>query len=147
MVSTGTPVSPELDSIGTQVSPELDSIGTQVSPEVDLTGTQASPDCVSMGTQTSPAPVDLMSYGGSTAAIEHTLQQIDAVAEKCGIPLEFRLTIPEIVHGSRISLQHSGDPPPQLHSNPSSSWIRHYSVLSFLLNGRLFAEYDRLSGC
>ena len=38
-----------------------------------------------------------------------------------------------------------GSDPPTVRSSPNKSWAKNYSALSFLMNGQLFAEYERVS--
>lgn len=38
-----------------------------------------------------------------------------------------------------------GSDPPTVRSSPNKSWTKNYSILSFLMNGELFAEYERVS--
>ena len=38
-----------------------------------------------------------------------------------------------------------GSDPPTIRSSPNKSWMKNYSALSFLMNGQLFAEYERVS--
>lgn len=35
--------------------------------------------------------------------------------------------------------------PPTVKSSPTKSWFKNYTALSFLMNGQLFAEYERVS--
>ena len=38
-----------------------------------------------------------------------------------------------------------GHDPPTIRSSPNKCWEKNYSVLSFLMNGQLFAEYKRVA--
>ena len=38
-----------------------------------------------------------------------------------------------------------GSDPPSVRSSPTKSWMKNYSALSFLMNGQLFAEYERVT--
>ena len=38
-----------------------------------------------------------------------------------------------------------GSDPPTIRSSSNKSWMKNYSALSFLMNGQLFAEYERVS--
>ena len=38
-----------------------------------------------------------------------------------------------------------GSDPSTVRSSPNNSWAKNYSALSFLMNGQLFAEYERVS--
>ena len=39
----------------------------------------------------------------------------------------------------------TGSSHPIVRSSPTKSWAMNYSVLSFLMNGQLYAEYERIS--
>ena len=54
--------------------------------------------------------------------------------------------LPDFVSSCRLSQQCSGKDSPQLHSGSTGSWDRHYHVLSFLINGQLYADYVKLAG-
>ena len=137
------PVYPEPVGLISRVSPERE---TRVSDLVEWStrlGHQLAMDY--RGTQTRPPMQSMSTSVVTTEAVENTLQKVDDVAQELGIPLNFRTVIPDFVNSCHVSLQYYGDPPPEVH-NSNSSWSRHYCVLSFLLNGHLFADYDRLSG-
>ena len=38
-----------------------------------------------------------------------------------------------------------GSAPPSVRSSPTKSWTKNYSALSFMMNGQLFAEYERVT--
>lgn len=142
-VTMSVDTTPQFVSRGIQVviTPEVVSRGTQVPSEVTefvSRGTQVTPELV-------PSPAAVGSVDDNFNLVESTVEKVDNVAEKLGISLDYRLMIPDFVHSCGVSLQYSGDPPPRVH-NSTTSWKRHYSVLSFLLNGHLYADYEKLSG-
>ena len=49
------------------------------------------------------------------------------------------------VSRSRVELHQTGSPPLKLHDS-HGLWIRHFSVMSFLLNGHLYIHYRNLGG-
>ena len=109
-------------------TPEVISASQSIQvPEVTL-------ECVSVETQT----VEVVQR---TVTDSNTAERVKNIVHSIGLPIE----VENFICGSRLSLQHSG-PPLQMHGSHTSSWDRHYSVLSFLLNGHLYVEYDRLRG-
>ena len=72
---------------------------------------------------------------------EETSHKLITTAQSLGIAAD----LSEFVHICRVSLQCSGSHSPRVHES-TKSWSRHYSALAFLLNGHLYAEYEKLSG-
>ena len=72
---------------------------------------------------------------------EETSHKLVTTAQSLGIAAD----LSEFVHICTVSLQCSGSHPPRVHES-TKSWSRHYSALAFLLNGHLYAEYEKLSG-
>ena len=156
---------PEVVTRGTQSDiPDTATRGIQVHvlPEVASRSTQvkemALVEAVSRGTQVQEAglveltdPVAAVSTDDVTTdlvedLLECTLGKIDTVAQNIGLPTDLRCSIPDFVNNCEVSLQWSGLSPPQMHRSSTKSWCRHYTVLSFLLNGHLHSEYEKLSG-
>lgn len=112
------------------------------------------PEVVTVSTPAQTTPPDttsracqvgiLVDEESSTEAAEDVAMNLDEVAENIGLPSEARLLLLTVVHPSRIVCTHSG-PQPQIH-NSTKSWNRHYTILSFMVNGHLHAEYEKLSG-
>ena len=80
-----------------------------------------------------------------SAALKATLQKVEDVAKNLQIPTDYSAGLSDLVHDSVLSLHCSGPTSLCVH-NSTHSWDRYYSVLSFLLNGHLFSEYEKLSG-
>ena len=143
----------EVISRGTQCdATDTVSRGTQSQylPEVSSRGTQvqeaALVEVVSRGTQV--AGLVESSSASPAAAMdmeekewEETSHKLVTTAQSLGIAAD----LSEFVHICRVSLQCSGSHPPCVHES-TKSWSRHYSALAFLLNGHLYAEYEKLSG-
>ena len=147
----------EVTSRGTQCdATDTVSRGTQAQylPEVSSRGTQvqeaALVEVVSRGTQV--AGLVESSSASPAAAMdteekeweewEETSHKLVTTAQSLGIAAD----LSEVLHICRVSLQCSGShSAPRVHES-TKSWSRHYSALAFLLNGHLYAEYEKLSG-
>ena len=79
--------------------------------------------------------------GCSEEERDRILEKLREVAQKCGKEGD---GIGRFVSCGIVMLQQTG-PSLQIHDCPRS-WTQYYSVLSFLLNGKLHAEYVRMSG-
>jgi hypothetical protein len=123
-----------MDVVAPAVLPELElnqvATGTQVPSPVAVTsiGTQ-----VAIGTQVIPPFSD--------KDRRETIEWLVKVSKQVGKVYDFS----EYISPVCVVMQHSGSPPPRIHQS-TCSWNQHYSVLSFLMNGHLRAEYERLSG-
>ena len=152
----------EVASRGTQCdSAHVVARSTQVNfiPQQVTRGTQVQEvvETLSRGTQVQEAGfINVDSNTVTNTATEHnaieldelledTLTKMDTIAQKLGLPTNHRSLLPEFVHSCQVSFQWSGDYSPHIHGS-TKSWSRHYSALSFLLNGHLHAEYERISG-
>jgi hypothetical protein len=119
------------------VLPELElnqvATGTQVPSPVAVTsiGTQ-----VAIGTQVIPPFSD--------KDRRETIEWLVKVSKQVGKVYDFS-ALTEYISPVCVVMQHSGSPPPRIHQS-TCSWNQHYSVLSFLMNGHLRADYERLSG-
>lgn len=71
------------------------------------------------------------------------VERLVAVAKQVGMGFDFD-DLSEFVSGASVRMQQSGNPLRVHDSN--CSWDQHYAVLSFLMNGHLYSEYERLSG-
>jgi len=60
--------------------------------------------------------------------------------------LGFSLEVAKYIHSTCLSLQQSRGPPLQMHGPNSVTTSGSRSVLTFLMNGHLCVEYDRLWG-
>ncbi len=69
-----------------------------------------------------------------------TTQRLAEVAEQIGLSFDVE-SLSLFVSSGCVSFNHSPD-----FTIPSFSWQQYYPVLSFLLNGHLYAEYARMSG-
>lgn len=112
---------------------QVTSQGTQV-PESSL-------ECFCKETQTETMELVPIPPESPIPPDTDTVSKISNIVQRLGIPLD----VAAFVHSSGLSLQSSG-PPPQVHGHATRSWDRHYTVLSFLMNGHLHAEYSKLSG-
>ena len=75
--------------------------------------------------------------------VAETVERLSAVAQQKGLAFDVS-TLSQFVQDASVRIQTSGV---TLHVHDSTwSWNQHYSVLSFLLNGHLHAEYTKLSG-
>ena len=113
---------PDLISTAVQVLPEVTTVGVQVLPEVTTVGVQM--------------PEVSLHDAGSTVV------KLVEMAHQFGMAHNFS-SLASFISCARLSFQSSG-PPLQIH-NSNCSWNQYYAVLSFLLNGHLFARYDALS--
>lgn len=134
----------ELASRGTQVHfiPEVASRGTQVQ-EVALAeavsrGTQAESELAACPTATTPATET------DEEEWEEIIFNLMSVAQKCGVSPD---QLPDYIHSCKLHLavENQASNPPLVHGS-TKSWSKHYSALSFLMNGHLHAEYEKLSG-
>lgn len=111
---------------------------------------------VSQGTQVEPADVTVT----EGQQFQCMLQALEKAATYLGISTATREALSTFIHSSRLSLEISGTPLRvksyllvvvvsgyvlQIHQS-NAVWSRHYSVLSFMVNGQLYAEYKRVSG-
>jgi hypothetical protein len=76
---------------------------------------------------------------------ENTAHKLDTVACNIGLPTDHRCLLSTFINSCKVSLEPSGSDIPEVHRS-TKSWSRHYSALSFLLNGHLHTEYEKLSG-
>ena len=113
---------------GRDVSPTVTE-PTSMSVVVTDTGTQTEV----MPTQVTPAI--------SAEDRRKTIERLGEVAGWVGRVYDFS----EYISAASIRFQPSGAAPPRIHGS-NCSWNQHYSVLSFLVNGHLRSEYERLSG-
>ena len=93
----------------------------------------------------SPAPTldATASPASQESVIAETVERLSAVAQQKQLAFDVS-TLSQFVQDASVSIQTSGV---TLHVHDSTwSWNQHYSVLSFLLNGHLHAEYTKLSG-
>ena len=93
----------------------------------------------------SPAPTldATASPASQESVVAETVERLSAVAQQKGLAFDAS-TLSQFVQDTSVRIQTSGV---TLHVHDSTwSWNQHYSVLSFLLNGHLHAEYTKLSG-
>ena len=94
--------------------------------------------------QSDPIPPEISGSTGST------LEHVPAIVSEL-IDLVAAIGLPVDVHKcmTKASLQLQCDPrgtaEPQVH-NSRCSWPMNYTVLSFMMNGYLYAEYNALAG-
>ena len=118
--------------------PQIHTIESVVVPVSTETQTEVVEN-VSTGTQT-----EEVAQVAQVAEIPHfaaTMSKFHDIICRLGIPLE----VAGFVQSCRLSLHHSG-PTPHIHDSTTSSWDRHYSALTFLMNGHTHVEYARVSG-
>ena len=72
-----------------------------------------------------------------------TIERLMEVAQQEGVEYDLS-TLSSFVSSASVRFCHTGAPL-QIHDS-TCSWNQYFSVLSFLLNGHLHAEYVRLSG-
>ena len=93
----------------------------------------------------SPAPtIDATASPASQeSVVAETVERLSAVAQQKGLAFDVS-TLSQFVQDVSVRIQTTGV---TLHVHDFTwSWNQHYSVLSFLLNGHLHAEYTKLSG-
>ena len=147
------------DSETTQPVAVTVSTGTMTEvPKMVSVGIQTdTPELVSVGIQASDSAPKPMAPTCST-----TVKMLDEVAETLDIPHETRVALSKSVWNGCVSLDCSGERSPVVHKllvcvflftltipqvhGSNCSWSRYYSVLSFLVNGQLFADYKKLGG-
>ena len=125
------------------VASESIALGQTVS-EPTLSDFEEIIACASQGTQVIQASTEvtpetveaIKSNSDNDTDTVGLLSKVNSIISSLAIPLE----IEGFIHSSKLSLKQSG---PQLQMHGTTSWDRHYT---FLLNGQLYAEYDRLSG-
>ena len=74
--------------------------------------------------------------------VEDLLDRLSSLAEELGYAHD-TATLTSCVSSGSIGLQHSDNL--TIHDS-LCSWRQYYPVISFLISGQLYAEYDRLSG-
>ena len=95
-------------------------------------------------TKSNPIPSEV---SGST---DSTIERVPAIVSEL-IDLVAAIGLPVDVHKcmTKASLQLQYEPrgtaEPQVH-NSRRSWPMNYTVLSFMMNGHLYAEYNKLAG-
>ncbi len=113
-------------------------VGTAGMPPSELVEPPViTPSTISRGVQvgtSGTAPVDLAS----------TMENVISIAQSLGLT-NIIPTLSDFVSSCTLQLQHSGKDHPKVHKS-TSCWDQHYTVLSFLLNGHLHAQYQKLSG-
>ncbi len=99
----------------------------------DHTSPPVSSHPVVSSAEVSPAPQE---------AVQELVEKLSAIAQQNGLVFDVS-SLSQFVKNSAIRLQTSG-PTLRVHAK-AWSWNQHYSVLSFLLNGQLHADYVKLS--
>ena len=74
---------------------------------------------------------------------DRTVERLVEVAGQLGKVYDFT-DLSKFISAVSVKFQSSGLPPPKVHES-TCSWNQHYSVLSFLVNGHLHADYVRLA--
>lgn len=121
------------DPVASPESPAPESVHVDLS---SVTGTQV---------MSGIAEADQNPRGGDKEKTkEKTIKTLVEVAGQVGKVYDFS-TLSEFVSDASAGFQRSCVPPPTVHDN-RWSWDQHYTVLSFLLNGHLRAEYVRRLG-
>ncbi len=110
-----------------------------IEPTIEATqpGSEAAnPDAV--------ADMGLEVAAGTTAIAIRTavITQVSEIAEKEGLPIDYNSLSAYVVSGIA---QFQCSDAFTVH-NSTRSWKQHYSTISFLVNGKLHADYVRLSG-
>lgn len=122
--------------------PEVVSRGTQVQEvaliEAVSRGIQVESEVAACPTASTPTGI-----GIEEEEWEETVFNLINVAQKCGLSFD---QLPDYVHSCKLHLAVENQANPPLVHNSTKSWSRHYSALSFLMNGHLHAEYEKLSG-